>query len=456
MGNFRGIDRDQSFLMPPDVRDWVDADDLAWSLIDAVGEMDLSPFYAVYRPDGRGAAAFDPRMMVTLLLYSYALGERSSRRIEKACRRDVGYRVVCANQVPDHTTISRFRQRFESELEWLFLESVRLCFQVGIGKVGTVAIDGRKVATDASLDANFTSEGLKKHIRRWFEESAKTDAEEDALYGADKRGDEVPEELRDPKSRRECFARAKAELDAEREAAERKQREKVDQHEAYKVEHGSYPRGRKPSVTLPERVERRLSRNVNITDPQSRIMKRRGGFLQGYNAQVTATVDQVVIAADVVTDNNDQHQFLPMLDQATANLERVGTQRRINRVLADAGYGTEDDLLAIERADEAPECYVAITGSNTDRSDRRNTPVKDPDSARGRMYTKMRTRIARQIYKQRCHSVETVFGHQQSGLRFDRFGRRGLQAARSEWHLINAIHNLKKRHIALTRAPKPA
>lgn len=448
--NFRACDRDQSFLLPPDLRDWVAEDDLAWTLIDVVEQMDLSAFVAAYRPDGRGAAAFDPRMMVTLLVYSYALGERSSRRIELACQRDVGYRVVCANQQPDHTTIARFRQRFERQLETLFLESVRLCGQAGLGKVGTVAIDGRKLSTDASLGANVTGKTVERDIRRWFEDAAAIDAAEDELYGADRRGDELPSELRGRKQRLEKLKRAKAELDAERAAAERELQDKVDRREAYKAEHGTYPKGRPPTGQA-----QRYERKVNLTDPESRILKSRKGYLQGYNGQVVATVDQIVIAADAVRDNEDSNQLLRMLEQAQHNLRRVGIGQRIETVLADGGYGTEQALIAFENDERMPRPFVAITSGNNDRTDRQRAPVAAPESARGRMLTKMRTDPARAIYRQRCHAVETVFGHQQSGLRFSGINRRGHIAARAEWYLINAVHNLKKLHFARTRQLNP-
>jgi transposase len=444
--NFRACDRDQSFLLPPDLRDWLGEEDLAWTLIDVVDQMDLATFFGVYRSDGRGAAAFDPRMMVALLLYSYACGERSSRRIEQACQRDIGYRVICANQQPDHTTIARFRQRFERQLETLFEESVRLCMQVGLGKVGTVAIDGRKLAADASLGANRTADGIDREIRRWFEEAAAVDAAEDALYGVGKRGDELPPELRDRKSRRARLAQAKAELDAEREAAERERQKKVDRREAHKAEHGTYPAGRPPA---PLKEQSLAGRKANVTDPQSRILKSRKGFVQGYNGQVVVSVDHIVVAAEVVREADDQKQLLPMIRLAQDTLDRAGCAGAlIAQVIADGGYGTEDDFAHAATDDTIPELYVAITGGNRERGDRSRAPVADPESARGRMLEKMRTPLGRAIYKQRCHIVETIFGNQETSLRFSRFSRRGLTAARSEWHLVNAVHNLKKLHTA--------
>lgn len=190
--NFRPVERDQQYLLPPSLRDWLPEDDLVWVVLDAVDEMDLGPIHARYRTDGWGAPAFDPAMMTALLLYAYATGERSSRRIEARCRRDIGYRVICANQVPDHATIARFRADHEAALGHLFGEVLRLCAAVGLGRLGLVALDGSKLAADASMEANRTAEALDAEIHSILVEAAAIDAAEDERYGPDRRGDELP------------------------------------------------------------------------------------------------------------------------------------------------------------------------------------------------------------------------------------------------------------------------
>jgi transposase len=213
--NFLSCDRDQPMLLPPDLRDWLDDDHLAWFVIEAIDELDLEPFYASYRVDGHGRAAHEPKMMVTLLAYAYAVGERSSRQIERRCREDVAFRVICANQVPDHATIARFRVRHEAALAGLFGQILGLCGKAGIVDVGVIAVDGTKLAADASDGAIRSYEQIAAEI---LAEAGRIDAAEDEIHG-EARGDELPEALRAPYGRRAWLREAKEEL--ERERAER-------------------------------------------------------------------------------------------------------------------------------------------------------------------------------------------------------------------------------------------
>ena len=213
--NFIAVDREQSFLMPPSLLDWVAADHFVWTILSSVEEMDLSPFLGAYRPDGHGRPAYDPSMMVALLLYAYAKGNRSSRGIEQECREDVAYRVICANLVPDHSTIAEFRKRHEAALADLFTSVLSLCKQAGLVKVGVIAIDGTKIAANASLDAN---QGYERIVREILDEAAETDRVEDELYG-DARGDELPEQMHTPEGRRAALREAKLKLDGKREAS---------------------------------------------------------------------------------------------------------------------------------------------------------------------------------------------------------------------------------------------
>ncbi len=213
--NFLSCDRGQSMLLPPDLRDWLDDDHLAWFVIDAVRELDLGPFYVSYRVDGHGRAAHDPTMMVTLFAYAYAVGERASRGIERRCREDIAFRVICANQVPDHATIARFRVRHEEALAGLFGEVLGLCGKAGIVDVSVVAVDGTKLAAAASDGAICSYEQIAAEI---VAEAGRIDAAEDEIHG-EARGDELPEGLRTPNGRRAWLRAAKEEL--ERERAER-------------------------------------------------------------------------------------------------------------------------------------------------------------------------------------------------------------------------------------------
>ena len=218
--NFLSCDRDQPMLLPPDLRDWLDDDHLAWFVIDAVTELDLEPFYSSYRADGHGAAAHDPRMMVTLFAYAYAVGERSSRGIERRCREDVAFRVICANQAPDHATIARFRARHEAALAGLFGQVLGLCGKAGIVDVGVVAVDGTKLAAAASDGAIRSYEQIAAEI---LAEAGRIDAAEDEIHG-EARGDELPEGLRTPNGRRAWLREAKEELEGQGPSAPSRRR----------------------------------------------------------------------------------------------------------------------------------------------------------------------------------------------------------------------------------------
>jgi transposase len=210
--NFLPCDREQELLLPPSLREWLPEGHLAWFVIDAVAQLDLSAFYASYRADGHGRAAHDPAMMVALLLYCYAIGERSSRRIERRCVEDVATRVICANQAPDHTTIARFRQRHEAALAGLFGEVLALCGEAGLVQVGVIAIDGTKVHANASQHATRDYEEIAREI---LAEAEAVDAEEDERLG-ERRGDELPEQLATAQGRRGWLREAKRRLDERR------------------------------------------------------------------------------------------------------------------------------------------------------------------------------------------------------------------------------------------------
>lgn len=278
--NFIPCDRDQSYLMPPSLRDWLPEDHLAWFVLDAVGQMDLSAFYSKYRADGWGAAAFEPSMMVSLLLYAYCVGERSSRAIERHCEIDVAFRVVAANRMPDHATIARFRRKNLAELEGLFVETLRLCAEAGLVKVGLVALDGTRIKANAAFAANRTHEGIEAEVKKMLAEAESTDTEEDRRYGS-RRGDEMPDGLRTRKSRLERLRECKARL--EKEGAERaaQQQKKIDGRARREAETGEKIRGRQPNE--PDGAPDPKAR-ANPTDPESRIMKTAKGYLQGYNA----------------------------------------------------------------------------------------------------------------------------------------------------------------------------
>jgi transposase len=428
--NFIACDREQALLLPPSLRDWLPAGHLAWFVLDAVAELDLTAFYADYRADGHGRPAHDPAMMVALVLYGYAVGQRSSRRIERCCVEDVAFRVIAANLVPDHATIARFIERHRERLSALFSQVLALCARAGLVRAGTVAVDSTRVAADASNLANRSYEQIAAEI---FAEGAALDATEDELYG-DARGDELPAELADPKTRRARLREAKRQLEAEWEAERRERQAMLDRRAEHQARTGRRPPGRPP-------VARELSGpppgKRNVTDLDSRPVKTPRGFIQGYNAQAVADENQIVVAADVICGNPDVGQLEPMIRAAGHELRAAGLADAPTAVLADAGYWDGGQIRRL-RADGMtvlvpPDAFGAKTPNR---------------SRRGRLSEDMRDRLrsdeGRALYRRRQTLIEPIFGDAKHNRRLGRFTRRGLAACRAEWRLICATHNLLK------------
>ena len=443
--NFVLCDREQEFLLPPSLREWLPGDHLAWFLIDAVEEMRLDGFLAGYRADGWGRAAYDPRMMVTLLLYAYAIGERSSRQIERRCREDIAFRVISANVVPDHATIARYRERHERALGELFVEVLRLCAEAGLVRVGVVAIDGTKVAANASLRANRSYTAIGEEVERILAEAAEADAAEDALYG-EARGDELPAELVGRTSRLARLRAARARLEAEVDAQQAAHEQRLEQRAAKEaaLPDGQLLRGRKP--TPPPAVVAAEAK-ANTSDPESRILRDGIAYLQGYNAQAAVAEGQIIVAADVVQDTNDRHQLTPMLANTEEMLAAIGHEQEIGVCLADAGYWDTDALEVIVESGQ----HLIV---NPDTSNPRRQRVADPDRSYPRaprmegirlaMHETLASDEGRALYAARRELAEPVFGQTKVTRRADRFLRRGLDACQSEWRLICATHNLLK------------
>ena len=464
--NFLACDREQELLLPPSLREWLPEDHLAWFVVDAVAQMDLAAFYGAYRADGHGRAAHDPAMMVTLLLYAYAIGERSSRRIERRCVEDVATRVICANQRPDHTTIARFRQRHESALAGLFGDVLALCAEAGLVQVGVVAIDGTKVHANASQHATRSYEEIAREI---LAEADAVDAQEDEQFG-DRRGDELPPELASVQGRRGWLREAKRRLD-ERRAKEarpiprsrpdrlKEAKRRLDEehevecranadYEAYRAR-GRMKDGRRfGRPPDPYRPPDTPAGKINVSDPDSRNVKTSRGWVQGYNAQAVVTAEQIIIAAEVTVDSPDFGHLEPMVEATQQELAAAGIQDAPEVVLADAGYWHTAQMQTITGAGTA----VLIPPDAGKRKGAR--PGWD-----GGLYAFMRRVLASdrggELYAKRQGMIEPVFAHTKFNRRIDRFQRRGRSASRSEWRLITATHNLLKLH-KHTTAPLPA
>jgi len=442
--NFLPCDRNQAYLLPPSLRDWLPEGHLAWFVLDALDQIDLTAFLGKYRTDGVGHGAFHPAMMAALLIYGYCTGERSSRRIERLCQTDVAYKVITANQSPDHCTISRFRKDNESHIKALFLEILRLCAEAGLVKLGLVALDGTKIKANASLAANRTEKHLEQEIEKMVSEAVSKDAEEDQAFGPDKRGDELPEDLQHRGSRLQRLRACKERLEHQKIQARQSQQDKIDRRQAYEQATGKCPRGRKPKS--PDEAENKEAK-ANVTDPDSRIMKTRKGFVQGLNGQAVVTAEQIIVAEEVTQQENDQQQLHPMLEQTESNRHAVGIQEKTGVATADAGYASEDNLAKIPAGDV--ELLIATQKDYKQRKALQGVPVPEgpiPEglSATEAMERKLLTERGRTLYKLRGQTVEPVFGQIKAVRGIDRFMRRGLEACRSEWSLICATHNLLK------------
>jgi transposase len=455
--NFLACDRDQDLLMPPSLREWLPEDHFAWFVLAAVDKMDLSGFYAAYRADGHGRAAHDPQMMVALLLYAYAQGERSSRQVERALHDDVAYRVIAANQAPDHATIARFRQRHEQAIAALFGEVLTLCAEAGLAKPTLLAVDSTKLHANASRDATRTYEQLAKEI---LEEASQVDADEDERFG-DARGDELPPELATGEGRRAWLREAKRRLEEQRaqeakpvpksrperlQQAKRRLEEdlRVEQranetYEAYRAR-GVMKDGRRfggpPKPYTPPETP---TGKVNVSDPDSTLVKGRSGFIQGYSVQAAVNDEQLIVAAELLSNGPDFGQLGPLVEAAERELQKAGVAESPEVVLADAGYWHKDQMEAIV----AHGTKVLIPPDSSNRKGKR------PGWDKG-FYAFMRrvleTDAGREFYVKRKATIEPVFAQTKFNRRIDRFQRRGRSACRSEWRLIAATHNLLKLH----------
>lgn len=415
---FRPYDQDTLLLMPPSVRDWVDPDGLAAFISDLVDDLDLAPFLAAH-DEPRGMPPYHPAMMLKVLLYGYATGVRSSRRLEARCRSDVGFMFLAGQARPDHKTISEFRRRHLSALEALFLESLRLCQEAGLVKLGRVALDGTKVKASASKHKAMSygrmderEAALEAEVRRILDEAEAVDRAEDERYGEDARGDELPEQLRTREGRLRAIREAKAALEAEA-----------------KEQSGD------PDAVPEPRAQR------NFTDPDSRIMHSKpDGFIYGYNAGAVVDAGQQVIVATTLTTSTTDSGSLPgLVDQVETN-----TGRRPKKLLADAGYASDDNLAHLE--ERGIEGYVATRRDRHSAAPPAAPRGRIPTDAtrRERMARKLATKRGRAEYARRKAIVEPVFGQLKEAQGFRRFSLRGRGKVTAEWHLVCAVHNLGK------------
>jgi transposase len=453
----------QTLLFPPSLHDWLPEGHLSRFLLDVVSALDLSAIYKSYQDkDGRGQAAYAPEMMVRLLLYGYARGVYSSRKIQTRTFEDVAFRYLSGDQHPDHATIAEFRKRHLEALSGLFTQALLLCSEAGLVKLGHVSIDGTKIKANASKHKamsykhmNETEARLKQEIDALLAAAEKTDAEEDAQYGKDRDGDELPAELQRRESRLRKIGEAKAALEQEAKEKAAQQRADTEQKLAERAEEerrtGKKKRGRKPcpdpegypgTQPDPEQAKPDDTAQRNFTDPESRIMPdgaNKGSFVQGYNAQIAVdSTSQVIVAAEVTQETNDKKQLLPMIALIAANLEQ-----KPEKVSADTGYFSEANVT--DESVKDVDLYVA-TGRDKhgDAVETSSDPPPPGASPKEAMREKLRTEAGRTVYKMRKAIVEPVFGQIKEQRGFRRFSLRGKENVSCEWKLVCAVSNLLK------------
>ena len=522
--SYRPVIRDQEFLLPPNMADWLPEDHLVWFVLDVVDRLDTKTFHVGRRTGGVGRQGYDPDMLLALLFYAYAVGERSSRRIERLCVDHVAFRVLCGQDAPDHSTIARFRAEHHEGFADLFAQVLRLCSAAGMVKVGVVSIDGTKIAANASKSANRTRDWVREEAQRIAAEvvadADALDAAEDAAVAA--RGesdDDLPPGFTTRKGRAANIKKALEELD--RQDTEHTEADAADQALAERfiaeVEAGSTRRGTAPAgvdpvhhhqarikrltreindlegvrgkttstrraglrrlltsaevalvqaeeLTRAGQVDRRgqaervrdrraerarrngtLGAQVNITDPDSRLMTEGsgGGSVQAYNAQIAVTDDHLILGVHVSQDANDLNCWTPTLDAATA--QAAGLGKDIELVLADAGYFTEENLAAA-----GPDRLIAPGKNREIAREAREHPTDGPPPEDADPKDTMRHRLREpanaQLYKRRSATVEPVIAHLKDQTKLRRFARRGLQAATAELNLAAAAINLTRLH----------
>lgn len=466
--NFRPVNRDQRFLLPVDMMEWLPRDHFVHFLVELVEEMDLSPFLAGYRTDGRGGKAYDPTMMATLLIYAYRDGERSSRQIEERCRTDVAYRFVTGGLVPDHSTIANFRERYEKEIGELFVPVLAVCLRAGLGDVSFAAVDGSKFRCPASTRANRKLASIEKELARVtadietelarlaadvLAESRRADLADDALPGTPPAPPRepgtlppvkgLPRKLHGKAARRARLAYAKQALDAAYAADRAAYDTRLAERAAQEAATGKKIPGRKPKPP-----DSQPDKKINVTDPECRIMKNgHGHYLAGYNAQNTVDREQVSLAADVVDDENDTQQFHPQTEKTNQNLAAAGAAGTVAVFAADSGYRTKETVARLD-----PDGPVVLLAAGKEQDARRRGaeppahegPPPEHLSPDDRIDWLLATAWGKTEYACRAATVETRFGQLRHNRRFDGFSRVGLPAADSEWKLVNLVENARK------------
>ena len=441
---FRKWAPNQMWLLPPSPREWLGEDHLVYFLLDVVGELELAPFYERYRNSVSGQPPFHPQMMVTLLLYAYCKGVFSSRKIMSRCGEDIAFRVIAGEDIPDFRTISDFRKDNLEHMQSLFVQTLQVCQQAGLVKLGRVALDGSKVKADASRHKAMSYERMQAEEQRLRQEIAdllaaaqQADEDDDARFG-DRHGEELPDELKRRETRLETIRQA-------REALEEQARAKAEAHVEQMESAGRKPRT-DPDKAIPKPTDQR-----NFTDPESKIMKvSNKGFDQCGNTQIVVDENQVILATDVTNQANDVRQVEPLLEQLLSNVAAAKLTGQLKEFLADAGYYSDSNLEVLVEAQLDPYLATGRLKHNEQLPPAPRGRIPDDLSSKQRMARKLRTKKGRDTYAKRKWMVEPVFGQLKACRGFRQFLLRGLEKMQGEFTLACLTHNLLKAFAAGT------
>jgi len=445
MSHFRQCDRDTPFLLPPSVDEWLPEDHLARFVVDIVDQLDLSAMVRQYR--GAGSAAYHPSTLLALLIYGYATGTYSSRRIEQATYDSLAFRYIAANSHPDHDTLCTFRKRFLQEIEALFVQVLGIAREMKLLKLGIVALDGTKVHANASRHSALSyghaeklEAQLQGEVKELLARAESADAEPLPV------GLSIPEELVRRETRLQAIRDAKAEIEAR--AGERFAREQAEYDAKVKARKdkekrtGKKPRGKPPT---PPSAGPSSNDQVNLTDPDSRIMLAPGGgFEQSYNAQAAVDTDtMLVVATNLTQAANDKQQLTPVLETLGELPEGLGS---VTQLLADAGYFSEANVSACMDASIEPLLAAGRDYHHLPWQERfgEPPPLPEPADAVAQMKHRLATRAGRAAYGLRKQTVEPVFGIIKAVMRFRQFLLRGLESVTGEWSLVTMAWNIRR------------
>ncbi len=455
--NYRAWDPHQNRHDAISPREALPEDDLVFVLIDLIPQLDRAAFHQPYAQELRGQPPFDVTMMVTLLVYAYAVGLRSSRKIATACERNLAFRAIVGTDRPDFRTISDFRKIHLAALRPLFLEVLRLAGELGMVKLGNLSTDGTKMGANASRHKAMSYgsmdkeiERLKAEIERLLQEAERIDAEQDAVLGS-RRGDELPTELKRREDRLARIRAAKARLEAEAGAQAHEEQRRRDEAQARREAEGRKRRGKQPAPIDPTPEDKA---QTNFTDPEAKVMKQSTkGFDYSYNAQaVVDGADQIIVAAEVTRAANDKQQAVPMAQAALNNLAGAGIERPKTAEgtaapipnTADTGSFSEGAVAGLERIGMDPYLAVARQKHHDASVAPEPLPAAPGASVKEKMQEKLRSATGKALYAARKQIVEPVFGQIKSARGLRRFLLRGLEKVSAEWQLICLTHNLLK------------